>query len=196
VCTNYLLATCDRDDIARNLGTIGLVLSDWINPEPRKGEGSVELYPGYEGLVVHRGSNILARYRWGFFNFADPKRPLVNAKAETVATLRTFSKAFRETRCLVPADGYYEYRQSDPAGKKRRYLFRPGEGVFAFPGLWQERDGVRSYTIITTDPNDVASEYHNRMPVLLHRDDYAAGSTRTRIPTPAAEGEIVGPASS
>jgi putative SOS response-associated peptidase YedK len=66
----------------------------------------------------NRGSNVLARYRWGFQNFMDPKRLLVNAVAETVAEKRTFSKAFRETRCLVPATGFYDYRKSDPPGQK------------------------------------------------------------------------------
>jgi putative SOS response-associated peptidase YedK len=168
VCTNYRLAIAEMDKLAVWFGQLSM--SDWLNPEP--GKAGSELYPGYEGLVVHRGSNVLARYRWGFPNWNDPKRPLVNAKAETVATLRTFANAFRETRCLVPADGYYEYRGSDPAGAKRRYLFRPPDEVFAFPGLWQERDGVRYYTILTTEPNEAAREYHNRMPAILPRSDY------------------------
>jgi putative SOS response-associated peptidase YedK len=107
-------------------------------------------------------------------NFMDPNRPLVNAKAETVAELRTFSKAFRETRCLVPATGFYDYRRSDPPGQKTRYLFTTDDMVFGFAGLWQERDGIRRYTIITTAPNRVVKEYHHRMPVILPRDEYDA----------------------
>jgi putative SOS response-associated peptidase YedK len=100
----------------------------------------------------------------------DPKRLLVNAVAETVQEKRTFAKVFRETRCLVPATGFYDYRKSDPPGQKMRYLFTTPDELFAFAGLWQERDGVRSYTLLTTGPNKVVAEYHHRMPVPRHCD--------------------------
>jgi putative SOS response-associated peptidase YedK len=103
----------------------------------------------------------------------DPKYLLVNAKAETAAELRTFRKAFATTRCLVPANGFYDYRKSDPKGAKRRYLFEvPGEVVYAMAGLWQERNGVRQFTIVTTEPNAVVKEFHHRMPVILDKADY------------------------
>src|SRR5262249_36410613 len=122
--------------------------------------------------VIVPGSRLLARYRWGFYNPFDPKRPLVNARADKVAKSPVFRKAFRETRCLVPVDGYYEYRQSDPAGRKRRYLFQPDNKGFAVAGMGQQEGEARTYTFITTEPNGVAAEIHNRMPVLLHKADY------------------------
>jgi putative SOS response-associated peptidase YedK len=102
----------------------------------------------------------------------DPKFLLANAKAETAAELRTFKKAFASTRCLVPANGFYDYRKSDPKGSKRRYLFEvPDVDVYAMAGLWQERNGVRQFTIVTTEPNDVVKEFHHRMPVILAKAD-------------------------
>ena len=114
MCTNYRLAIADKDALEVWFGELSML--DWVNAEP--GKSGSELYPGYTGAVIHRSSNVLARYRWGFQNFMDPKRLLVNAVAETVAEKRTFSKAFRETRCLVPATGFYDYRKSDPPGQK------------------------------------------------------------------------------
>jgi putative SOS response-associated peptidase YedK len=169
VCTNYRLAIADKDALEVWFGELSM--SDWVNAEP--GKSGSELYPGYTGAVIHRGSNVLARYRWGFQNFMDPKRLLVNAVAETVAEKRTFSKAFRETRCLVPATGFYDYRKPDPPGQKGRYLFTTPDEFFAFAGLWQERDGVRSYTLLTTEPNKVVAEYHHWMPVILPKKAYS-----------------------
>jgi putative SOS response-associated peptidase YedK len=60
------------------------------------------MYANYEGLVIVPGSRLLARYRWGFFNPFDPKRPLVNARDDKVAKSQVFKKAFTTTRCLVP----------------------------------------------------------------------------------------------
>jgi putative SOS response-associated peptidase YedK len=165
------LAIADKDALDVWFGELSM--SDWLNPEPRGKEGS-ELYPGYTGAVIHHESNVLARYRWGFTSFFEPMRLLVNAVAETITKRRTFSKAFRETRCLVPATGFYDYRKSDPSGQKGRYLFTTPEEFFAFAGLWQERDGVRSYTLLTTEPNEVVAEYHHRMPVILPKKAYAA----------------------
>src|SRR5262245_9608317 len=125
------MAIADMDKLTVWFGELSM--SDWLNPEPAK-SGS-ELYPGYTGHVIHRGSNVLARYRWGFTNFMDPKRLLVNAVAETVTERRTFSKAFRESRCLVPATGFYDYRKSDPPGQKGRYLFTTSDEFFVFAGL-------------------------------------------------------------
>ena len=124
MCTNYRLAVQDKDALEVWFGHLSM--ADWLNPEPRKTHDR-EFYPGYEAPVIHAGSRVLARYRWGFDNFMDPKYLLVNAKAETAAELRTFKKAFASSRCLVSANGFYDYRGSDPNGSKRRYLFEvPG----------------------------------------------------------------------
>ncbi|HHX74323.1 MAG TPA: SOS response-associated peptidase, partial [Firmicutes bacterium] len=97
---------------------------------------------------------------------------MINARAETVSEKRSFSRSFRERRCLVPADGFYEWEKSGK-GKKQPYRFtlKTGE-VFAMAGLWdvwQTASGQKLYTfaIITTTANSLVAAVHHRMPVLL-----------------------------
>jgi putative SOS response-associated peptidase YedK len=101
----------------------------------------------------------------------------INARGETVATNKIFRDAFERRRCLVPADGFYEWQKGD--GKTRPYAIVPGEGVpgegggFAFAGLWERwknpADGsiVRSFAIVTGLPNALCRPIHERMPVIL-----------------------------
>ncbi len=112
--------------------------------------------------------------RWGLVpSWADDSKivnSLINARAETVATKPAYRAAFKKRRCLIVADGYYEWKASGK--KKQPYLFRlKGGEPFAFAGLWEfwERDGevIESCALITTDPNDLGREVHDRMPVLL-----------------------------
>lgn len=106
----------------------------------------------------------------------DPKigNKMFNARAETIAEKPAFRAAFRRRRCLIPADGFYEWRK-EPNGKKTKMLaaLKSGE-PFAFAGLWEDwhaHDGTgtqfRSCTIITTEPNPLMATIHNRMPVIL-----------------------------
>jgi putative SOS response-associated peptidase YedK len=98
----------------------------------------------------------------------------VNAKAETVATAPAFRDAFKRRRCLVPADGFYEWQKGE--GKtKQPYRFAMADGApFAFAGLWERWKEPTSGTIITTTPNALCAPIHNRMPVILNSADYAA----------------------
>lgn len=95
---------------------------------------------------------------------------LINARAETVAEKPAFRKAFRQRRCLVVADGFYEWQR---AGRQKQpyYLTAAGGGSFALAGLWEQwqRDGrtIGSCTILTTDANDCVRAVHDRMPVIL-----------------------------
>ncbi len=113
--------------------------------------------------------------RWGLIpSWAkDPTigNRLINARAETAADKPSFRAAIRRRRCLVPADGFYEWRRS-PDGKVP-HLVRFADGrPFAFAGLWErwrDADGatVDSYTILTTRPNELVAGLHDRMPVIL-----------------------------
>lgn len=122
------------------------------------------------------GSREFARLRWGLVpSWADDLKighRLLNARAETVASKPAFRAAFRKRRCLLPADGYYEWKAVGRA--KQPYWFRLSDGgLFAFAGLWErwERDGqvVESCSLITTEGNELARQIHDRMPVLLDR---------------------------
>jgi putative SOS response-associated peptidase YedK len=117
--------------------------------------------------------------RWGLIpSWADdPKigNKLINARAETAAQKPSFRSAFRKRRCLVLADGFYEWKKTD--GKKQPYHIRLHTGdPFAIAGLWEhwEQDGnvIESCTVLTTDANDLMRDLHDRMPVILQPDDF------------------------
>lgn len=116
--------------------------------------------------------------RWGLLPFwaKDMKvgTKMTNAKAETVDEKRAFRNAFRRRRCLIPADGFYEWKKLDANTKQPYRLCLPGQRPFAFAGLWEANDklAVTSCTIITTEPNAVAAEIHDRMPVILPPEAY------------------------
>ena len=119
--------------------------------------------------------------RWGLVPFwADDLKignRMINARSDTVEAKPAFRAAFKRRRCLVLADGFFEWRQQD--GGKEPYHIRLKSGEpFAFAGLWERWDKgkapVESCTIITTDANDFMSSIHDRMPVILTPDAYDA----------------------
>lgn len=103
----------------------------------------------------------------------------INARAETVREKPTYRAAFRHRRCLLLADGFFEW-QKVPGGKKRPHLIRMADGEpFVFAGLWeqwQDEHGneIESAAIITTEANAMIARIHNRMPVILDANDYDA----------------------
>ena len=118
--------------------------------------------------------------RWGFIPSwaGDPAMgmKLINARAETVAEKPSFQKSFRERRCLVPADGYYEWKRE--GARKQPYYIRLEHGrPFAFAGLWSRWNGedgktIESCAILTTTPNERLVSIHDRMPVILQPGAY------------------------
>ena len=120
--------------------------------------------------------------RWGLIPFwskdADIGYRTINAKAESIDTKPAFRDAFRQRRCLVPTDGFYEWKKL--GSTKQPYLLTMADGnLFAFAGLWDGwrdlagREVVRTFTIITTEPNELAAPIHNRMPAIIGPADYA-----------------------
>jgi putative SOS response-associated peptidase YedK len=103
---------------------------------------------------------------------------LINARAETVAEKPAFRSAFRKRRCLVVADGFYEWQQQENKKQKQPFYFRLSDGEpFAFAGLWehwQDTTGeeIESCTLLTTEANDLMHPIHNRMPVILEPKNY------------------------
>jgi putative SOS response-associated peptidase YedK len=117
--------------------------------------------------------------RWGLIpHNADPDafdRLLINARAETVAEAPAFRDAFQAHRCLIVADGFYEWRNEE-TGKKPVWITRPSREPFSFAGLWAEArraDGtsVHSCAIVTCEPGEVVAPIHDRMPVILEQED-------------------------
>lgn len=101
---------------------------------------------------------------------------MINARAETVAEKPAYRAAFRRRRCLVLADGFYEWQRLD--GKKRPYFIHlRSDRPFAFAGLWEHWQGpeeeLQSCALVTTEANDLMRPIHDRMPVILPEADYA-----------------------
>ena len=126
------------------------------------------------------GARQLAHLHWGLIPFWAKDRSssarMINARAETVATSPAFRAAFRQRRCLVLADGFYEWQRQEKR-KQPFYLRMQDDSPFAFAGLWEHWDGpdgqvIESCTLITTVPNDLVRPVHNRMPVILPPDQY------------------------
>ena len=101
---------------------------------------------------------------------------MINARSETAATKPTFRAAFKRRRCLIPADGFYEWRKT--GGRKQpHFIAMEDRSLFAFAGLWEHwesPDGseIDSCAILTTEPNALCATIHNRMPVILPSDAY------------------------
>jgi len=118
--------------------------------------------------------------RWGLIpNWAkssDGAAGMINARSETAATKPAFRDPMKFRRCLIPADGFYEWARN--GASKQPYCFEVNEGeLFAFAGIWdgwRDSNGnwVKTCSILTTTPNAVTSAVHDRMPVILHPDDY------------------------
>lgn len=125
------------------------------------------------------GGRDLGHLRWGLVpgHWATKQkgRPLINARAETITSQPAFAESFRERRCLIPADGFYEWRR-DETGKVPVWVHRPDDELFPFAGIWasyEARDGgepLHSCAIVTTAPNALMRPIHDRMPVILDPD--------------------------
>jgi putative SOS response-associated peptidase YedK len=151
-----------------------------INEYPSSITPSYNIAPsqGVAAVIAENGKRKLEMLHWGLIpSWAkDPEvgNKMINARAETVAEKPSYRKAFKERRCLILADGFYEWQKTD-SGKQPFYIRMEDESPFAFAGLWESwQNGreIRSCTIITTSPNEVAAQVHNRMPVILHPQDY------------------------
>lgn len=132
-------------------------------------------------VVPNDGKNRLDFFVWGLVpSWAkDPGigNRLINARAETLMEKPSFRNAFRRRRCLILADGFYEWRKG-ASGKTPMFIQMEDGKPFAFAGLWEfwkSPDGseILSCTIITTEPNDLMAPIHNRMPVILPESAYA-----------------------
>jgi len=150
------------------------------------------LAPTQKLLVVRhslsKGKRVAESIRWGLVPSwsKDPKkRPIINARGETVRKKPSFRSAFKKRRCLIPLSGYYEWRRLDKK-TKIPYHFTTTDaeesGGFCVAGLWEVwrnkedptgEDSLVTCTIITTEANTVAGTVHDRMPVILKPEDYA-----------------------
>ncbi len=174
MCGRYaLIASAPR--LARLLGLIDLPeLTPRYNIAPSQ---SVTAVRG-----ARQGGRELVQLRWGLLP-GWSKTPakayrMINAKAETLTQRPAFRTAYRRRRCLVPADGFYEWKQL--ADRRQPYFIAMEDGApFVFAGLWERWRGpdeqlVESCAIITTEPNELIADIHTRMPAILGEQDFDA----------------------
>lgn len=143
--------------------------------------------------------------RWGFVpswaKEVKAGKPLINARAETVAEKPSFRHAFKRRRCLVPASGFYEWQGDVPGRKLPYYVPRADGGLLAFAGIWEHWMGpdgseLESMAILTTAANAALAPIHHRMPVVIERGDFARWLSADKSPVDllkAADDDLFAP---
>ena len=133
-------------------------------------------------IIKHEGENWLDKFHWGLVPFwakdISIGNRMINARSETVAEKPSFRNAFKKRRCLILADGFYEWK-GEKKHKQPMFITLPDRKPFAFAGLWEtwnkkpDSDSIyKSCTIITTQASESFSEIHHRMPVILNSEIY------------------------
>jgi putative SOS response-associated peptidase YedK len=176
MCGRYTLT---NPDPAKLRARFALGESVKIQAEPR-----YNVAPTDPVIAVQRreeGERDAGLLRWGLVpgRWAERKgeRPLINARAETLASQPAFAESFRQRRCLIPADGFYEWRK-DERGKTPIWVARTDGELYAFAGVWAELppkkgsggEVLHSCAIVTCPPSEVIRPIHDRMPVILTPD--------------------------
>jgi putative SOS response-associated peptidase YedK len=143
----------------------------------------------------HNGDPVISLVAWGLiphWTKGTPKTKPINARDDKVLVSPMFKGAMERRRCLVPADGFYEWQDTEPA-KVPWFFHLPDDAPFAFAGLWErwkpdpDAEPIDTCLHITTTPNALISPIHDRMPAILHRDDYARWLDRDVPPAEAAK---------
>ncbi len=154
-----------------------------------------------EIIKGEHGEPHFALVRWGLVPGWSKEmrsgRPLINARAETILEKPSFKGAMKHRRCLIPADGYFEWQGDTPGKKQPFHITRPDNGLFAFAGIWEHwmtNDGseLESAAIITTIANDTVAPIHHRMPVVIEPDFYHAWLDSEQVLAPQAAKLLVG----
>ena len=201
MCGRYSLGSPDADLLRRRF-----ILGESV--EVPEQEPRWNIAPTDPVLAVREGDGgrDLGVLRWGLVpgRWAEKGgRPLINARAETLEGQPAFRESFQQRRCLIPADGFYEWL-SDEKGKRPLWFSRADAGLFAFAGIWAELperqgDGVlHSCAIVTCEPNGLVRPIHDRMPVVLTPeaeagwlDADAEPGDLARLLAPAPDGLLV-----
>jgi len=173
MCGRYVLRS-STPELARLLGIERL-------PETAPRYNVAPSQPVPVCRATEDGAREVVAMRWGLVPrwTKDPKQGyrMINARAETLSERPAFRAAFARRRCLVPADGFYEWQQRG-ARKQPHFIRMRNEAAFCFAGLWEEWDGgdagqhLTSCTIITTEANAFLAPIHPRMPVILGAEDH------------------------
>jgi len=177
MCGRFTL-TKNSEDVAQAFG---------LSPPPA-GHDEVPEFPARYNIAPSQPVGVIVEDRnsskrelrlmvWGLIpSWAkDPSigAKLINARSETVTEKPSFRAAFKYRRCLIPADGFYEWQKAQGGPKQPFYFSMAGSGLFAFAGLWESWNDIETCTILTTSAHSLLQTIHDRMPVILQPDDYA-----------------------
>ncbi|TQR38516.1 SOS response-associated peptidase [Brevibacillus brevis] len=154
--------------------------------QPRYNIAPGQLIPA---IISDQGKRRIGQLKWGLVpSWAQDEKSgykMINARSETLTEKPAFRRLFERKRCIIPADGFYEWQQRESGKQAMRIMMKTGE-PFAFAGLfdtWTSPEGekLHSCTIITTKPNDVVADIHDRMPVILNEQDEAIWLDREKF---------------
>lgn len=179
MCGRYTITL----DIEALLSQLDLMLPDF-DFEPRFNIAPSQRLP----VITGDAPRTLQLFKWGLVPFwaKDPRigNKMINARGETIASKPAFRSAFKKRRCLAVADGFYEWKKG-PTGKVPHHIRMKSREAFTIGGLWEEWEDpegrlLRTFTLITTTPNELMAPIHDRMPVIVppeHRAEWLAAET-------------------
>lgn len=141
-------------------------------------------------VIANDAPRELTHFRWGLIPFwaKDPSigNRMINARSETLHEKNSFRHAYKRRRCLIPANGFYEWMK-DGQTKRPMFVHLHNQALFAFAGLWErwqgpDGDEIRTCTIITSEPNEKIKALHHRMAVILREGDYDTWLSPDELP--------------
>jgi len=164
MCGRYMLHV-DVEEILQHYGIVkGWITDPW----------APEVFPSHKvPIVINNTQKELIPMKWGFVP-PNGKGLIINSRGETVDAKPMFRRAFRSKRCIVPANAFFEWSRA--SREKTKYMFRlKGSSLFSIAGIYedfQDQDGkpYRAFTVLTTQPNPLVSLIHDRMPVILPKE--------------------------
>ena len=193
---------CGRFVVTPNPETIaGFFDVDDITVEDQGANYNVAPTDSIYGVAEHHGQRKLGAFRWGLIPWwSKEKGPLhINARAESVASKATFRDAFARRRCLIPADGFYEW-ESTAEGKQPFFIHSIDGEMLAMAGIWSRwtdpatEDSLSTAAIVTTKATGQVANLHERMPVILPRSLWDAWLNRD-LRDPGEVAELIQPIS-
>jgi putative SOS response-associated peptidase YedK len=172
MCGRYTITVSEDELIARYMAE---------EPTNRYHTPRFNVAPTQQVPVILNDEGIIKidAFKWGLIPFwaKDTKVgfKMINARADTVAEKPSFRNAFKQRRCLIPADGFYEWKKIGADKQPYRILLKD-QLIFSMAGLWEswtnpDGEEIKSCTIITTDPNELMLDIHDRMPMILSVED-------------------------
>jgi putative SOS response-associated peptidase YedK len=176
---------------------------DEVRTEPLPPRWNVAPSLDVYAVIEREATRRLGTLRWGFVPHWTTRlrgaRTPINARLETVATTAMFARAFAERRCLLPADGFYEWQVRDDGTKQPYHLHAPDGAPFAFGGIWTvwrdpeagaDADPLYSTAIVTTGASGPLAEIHDRVPLIVPRQLWADWLTATPEDAPHLEAAV------